>query len=122
MEPETDNQARPGQASLGSEQPGNAYAINKLQDKSYLPNPPSSIHPLSSTLLSLCLAKVLGKLITMQHEQFVECRRQQVDQMIQLDILDAYSIYMCYKSQHQQQQECFSLKGEVENAKESGMT
>lgn len=81
------------------------------------------LQPLSGTLLSLCLAKVLGKLITMQHEQIVECRRQQVDQMIQLDILDAYSIYMCYKSQQlQQQQECFSLKGEVENAKEYGMT
>lgn len=62
----------------------------------------------------------------MQHEQIVECRRQQVDQMIQLDILDTYSIYMCYKSQQlqqQQQEECFSLKGEVEkDAKESRMT
>lgn len=45
MEPETDNQARPGQASLGSEQPGNAYAINKLQDKSYLNNPLPLSHP-----------------------------------------------------------------------------
>lgn len=95
--------------------------INCKTSPTYPTPSPSPIHPLSSTLLSLCLSKVLGKLITMQHEQFVECRRQQVDQMIQLDILDTYSIYMCYKSQ-QQQQECFSLKGEVENAKESGTT